>query len=130
MVDDEGAINAPFPQREIIDADDAWIRSGRRRGGAQDAQERIPARGQPQTCGQACAGFAARGKADIRQAPSEAHGALSMRRGQVGQALGKCAPRALRSIAEEPADVQAEPYRLSGHGQIAHDAPIAAMDAD
>lgn len=127
-VDQDGAVDVPLAQREIIHAQhqrDRLIRIG---GRADEPHQRRPAHRAGQPSGQPGPGPAAQGQRDRLQHALQAAGPPAVAGGQARYLLGERRLAAPVVAAEEPADLQVNdhfPAAGRGIGQLPQ---VAAMD--
>jgi hypothetical protein len=126
-VDQDGAIDVPLAQREIIDAQHQRGLVLRIGGGADEPHQRRPAHRAGQPASQPGAGAAAQGQRDRLQHGLQAAGPPPVPGGQAWHLLGERRLGAPAVAAEEPADLQLnEHFPAAGRG-IGQLPQVAAM---
>ncbi len=126
-VDQDGAVDMPLAQREIIDAQHQRglvIRVG---GGADQPQQRRAAHRAGQPAGQPGAGPAAQGQRDRLQHGLQAAGPPPVAGGQARHLLGERRLGARGVAAEEPADLQVNEHFLAAARGIGQPPLVAAV---
>jgi hypothetical protein len=128
QIDQQGAIDAPFPHREVIHPQDPRRRSGDRWSVAHNTEEGIGADLQVQVDDHPGAGLAAQREAQNLQGPSQAKRPLGPHRHHRREALSEGPLGTVQIAAEKASDAQDKARRAITHGEVTRCAGIAAMD--
>jgi len=125
----DGAIDSPLPEGKIIDAQDPGRSLGRRRGPAENPEDRITTERHAQAGGHPRTGFAARLAPEDTDGLRQAPGTLRVPGGERRQTFGKGLTWTRGGGTAKTPDMQAEGHRVLCDGKVPQAARVAAMDA-